>query len=193
MLPRFWGKFAFYLYYQGYNRLKKWKEFVWKRNLSIFTSCYFSLRLNANISCLNLLELQRALNWQRISQPTWFNNGSRQGWLRGVLWEISPTQSVPLASFYLFPWFWLSPYWQLSISLAKQDLLTAHYTYMGQILLSFSAILFCRGRPLLASFSSSALSTISGIFIVSLLLLWRFWLFSLNCFCIKPAFEKSLP
>lgn len=41
----------------------------------------------------------------------------------------------------------------------KQDLLTAHYTYMGQILLSqaFSCYNYFAGRPLLASFSNSAL------------------------------------
>ena len=41
----------------------------------------------------------------------------------------------------------------------KEDLLTAHYTYMGQILLSqaFSCYNYFAGRPLLASFSNSAL------------------------------------
>ena len=41
----------------------------------------------------------------------------------------------------------------------KEDLLTAHYTYMGQILLSqaFSCYNYFAGRPLLASFSSPAL------------------------------------
>ena len=41
----------------------------------------------------------------------------------------------------------------------KQDLLTAHYTYMGQILLSqaFSCYNYFAGRPLLASFSTPSL------------------------------------
>ena len=41
----------------------------------------------------------------------------------------------------------------------KQDLLTAHYTYMGQILLSqaFSCYNYFAGRPLLASFSNPSL------------------------------------
>ena len=41
----------------------------------------------------------------------------------------------------------------------KQDLLTTHYTYMGQILLSqaFSFYNYFAGRPLLASFSNQAL------------------------------------
>ena len=41
----------------------------------------------------------------------------------------------------------------------KQDLLTAHYTYMGQILLSqaFSCYNYFVGRPLLASFSTPSL------------------------------------
>ena len=41
----------------------------------------------------------------------------------------------------------------------KQDLLTAHYTYMGQILLSqvFSFYNYFAGRPLLASFSNPSL------------------------------------
>lgn len=41
----------------------------------------------------------------------------------------------------------------------KEDLLTAHYTYLGQILLNqvFSFYNYFAGRPLLASFSNSAL------------------------------------
>ena len=41
----------------------------------------------------------------------------------------------------------------------KEDLLTAHYTYMGQILLSqaFSCYNYFAGRPLLASFSNPSL------------------------------------
>ena len=41
----------------------------------------------------------------------------------------------------------------------KQDLLTAHYTYLGQILLNqvFSCYNYFAGRPLLANFSNSAL------------------------------------
>ena len=41
----------------------------------------------------------------------------------------------------------------------KEDLLTAHYTYLGQILLNqvFSCYNYLAGRPLLASFSTPSL------------------------------------
>ena len=64
----------------------------------------------------------------------------------------------------------------------KQDLLIAHYTYMGQILLSqaFSCYNYFAGRPLLASFSNfSASPTISGIFV--------------HCFVTLDCFIPSLP
>ena len=64
----------------------------------------------------------------------------------------------------------------------KQDLLTAHYTYMGQILLSqaFSCYNYFAGRPLLASFSTPSLrQRYLGIFV--------------HCFVTLDCFIPSLP
>ena len=124
-----------------------------------------------------------------------FNNGSRQGWLCGILWEISPTQSVSTNLLFV-SWFWL-PYWQLSISsFIEAGSLTAHYTYMGQILLSqaFSCYNYFAGRPLLASFSTPSLRqrylASSSIALFTLWLLYPFS--SLELFCIKPGVWEKL-
>ena len=81
----------------------------------------------------------------------------------------------------------------------KQDLLTAHYTYLGQILLNqvFSCYNYFAGRPLLANFSNSALrqrylaSSFLALLLLTALNLLFFGIILYNTWRLKKAQARA--
>ena len=151
-------RLPFYLY-RDIIGCKKWKGVCMKKETYLsLHPVIFLYGWNPDFSCLNLWSFKEFWADRWFCETTWFNNGSRQGWLRDILWEISPTQSVSTNLFICFP---------------DSDCLTGNFLFplyeagsvnsplylhgADFIKSSFSCYNYFAGRPLLASFSTPSL------------------------------------